>query len=952
MRPVDGSGELRLCLLGRVRLWQDGTELPVGPPQRRAVLALLALAEGQPVGRDELVDALWPTDPPPTVSNVVQTHVKHLRRLLEPDRPARASSRLLPSVGTGYRLAVGPSMVDLDLMRFRERVAEVRVAIGTGDHSRIGEATRRALDLWQPPLADLPALGAHPRVAALTAEAQLLLSWHVDAAIRSGRAEDVLALVREQARSRPLDEQAQAQLMRCYLAVGRRSEAFAVYEDTRKRLVDELGVDPGTVLVEAHRDVLEPERITAPAGTPASAPVPAQLPPDTPAFTGRVGPLRWLDDLLDIRSDGAPLVAVVTGTAGVGKTTLAVHWTHRVADRFPDGQLYADLRGFDAGVGPMRSDEVARSFLATLGVSPDRIPADLTAQVGLYRSLLAGRRMLILLDNARLADQVRPLLPGSAGCLVLVTSRNQLPGLVAAGARPLDLDLMTSTEARQMLISRIGSERVGREPEAIGQLAAACARLPLALAIVAARASTQPQLPLAALSSQIRAGDGDLTAFADEDEAFDVRVVFSSSYRVLSAEAAALFRMLGLHPGPDIAITAAAALVDVPVHKVRPSLAQLARAHLVVEHRPGRFGCHDLLRAYAAELVREVDPEPVRRDALRRMLDHYVAWAATADRLISPYRHPGPAPSRPGSGSGDADGTPEAPAPDEAGPPGDADAAFAWFATEHPALLALIDQAIEAGLNREVCELAWHLTSFLDRRGYWHDQAAVQRIALTAADRLGDRALQARTHRGLARAYTRLGRHEDAGRELRQALDRFEALGDDAGRANTEMSLADSCERRGHHREALTHAQRALALYEGAGYRPGQANALNAVGWCHALLGDHARALTYCTRALRLHQRLGDRRGAADTWDSIGYANHGLARYGPAARCFQRAVLLFREVGDRFAEAMSLLRLGDTHQAAGDADAGRVGWSQALEILTELNDPRAAEARRRLADHR
>ena len=336
--------------------------------------------------------------------------------------------------------------------------------------------------------------------------------------------------------------------------------------------------------------------------------------------------------------DGRGQRPVAGGSAdwdgGVGKTTLAVHWSHRVAKCFPDGQLYADLRGFDAGVGPVRADEVVRGFLAALGVAPEQIPAGLTAQIGLYRSLLVGRRVLVLLDNARRADQVRPLLPSSAGCLVVVTSRNDLRGLVVTGARPLHVGLMTDVEARQLLTSRIDSQRVAAAPEAVDRLVAACARLPLALAIVAARASTQPQpLPLEAVTSQLSEGSGGLTAFADEDESFDIRTVFSWSDRTLSADASALFRLLGLHPGPDISVAATAALAGATVDDVRGPLNQWTRAHLMVEHRPGRYACHDLLRVYAADLSRRFDPEPLRKAAVRRFTDHYLAGARMADQL-------------------------------------------------------------------------------------------------------------------------------------------------------------------------------------------------------------------------------------------------------------------------------------------------------------------------------
>ncbi|WP_347681718.1 BTAD domain-containing putative transcriptional regulator [Plantactinospora sp. B24E8] len=946
--------ELRLCLLGRVRLWRGATELPAGPPQRRAVLGLLALAEGQPVGRDELVDALWPTGAPRSGTNVIHTHVKHLRRVLEPGRPAWMASRLLPSVGTGYRLAVDPAAVDA--LRFRRLMAEARTARNRDDQARVWQLIGEALRLWQPPLADVPVLAGHPRMAALTAEAQLALSWRVAAAIRQGRADEVLALVREWAEGGPLDEQAQAHLMRCYVALGRRADAFAVFDTVRRRLVAELGVDPGPVLTGAHQELLEsdaltrlPPRAVEPSPVAVTAPgwpmvVPAQLPPGTAAFTGRAEQLRRLDTLLTADPGDGPTVVAITGTAGVGKTTLAVHWGHRVAERFPDGQLYADLGGFEADAGPVRPDEVVRGFLDAFGMAPDRIPVSLTAQVGLYRSLLAGRRMLILLDNARAADQVRPLLPGAVRCLVLVTSRHELAGLVAAGAHPIDLDLMTDVEARQMLANRIGPERVAAAPEASTQIINACARLPLALAIVAARAGIQPRFPLGSLASQLRESAGDLAVFSDDDAAFDVRAVFSWSYRLLSPEAAALFRLIGLHPGPELSATAAAALVGVPPGRVRPLLAQLTRAHLLVEHRPGRFSCHDLLRTYAAELAAVVEPEAVRRAASQRILGYYLDATATADRLISPYRHPGSVSCWPRDTGG---GTPPR-APSGAGYPGDPETALEWFNSEHQVLLALVHQAAEVGLDQAVCELAWHLSTFLDRQGRWRDQAAVQRAALAAAGRLGNPSIEARAHRGLARAYSRLGSHDEARRELRRALCRYEELADDVGRANTEMSLADSCERQGRYREALAHAERALALYGDAGYRPGQANALNAVGWCHTLLGDHGRALTYCARALRRHQLLGDRRGAADSWDSIGHANHGLGRNRAAIRCFQQAVLLFREVGDRFAEAVSLTRLGDAWRVAGEPGSARADWSRSLAILTELDHPRAVEVRARL----
>jgi len=678
MERDEATPPLRLHLFGPLQLWSGTTELTVGPPQRRAVLALLALADGQPVARDEIVDALWPHQPPAGAANNIQTQIKHLRRLLEPDRPTRTPARLLTSVGTGYRLDV--DSFDVDLRRYRHLHAQARTAHARSDLTQVWEITGQVNDLWQPPLAGVPWLAEHPRIAALTAEAELLLTWRVDAAIALGRADQVLARVKEHACRRPLDEHAQANLVRCHVAMGRRADAFAVFDDARRRLVAELGVDAGPVLAAAHRELLHPgpdDDETTPGTAPPAAL--AQLPADMCGFTGRTEQLRWLDALP--HAGAGPTVATISGTAGVGKTALALHWARTVTDRYPDGQLYADLRGFDSTLRPAQPDDVLRIFLTAFGIAPERIPAESDAQTGLYRSVLAGRRVLILLDNARRADQVRPLLPGSTGCLVLITSRNELSGLVADGARPLDLGLMSDAEARQLLTGRIGHQRIAAAGDAVGQLVTACARLPLALAIIAARASTHPQLPLAALSSRLRETSGDLTAFSDDDDKFDLRTVLSWSYRILSPEAATLFRLLGLHPGPDISMTAASALAATEPSLTGRLLTELVRANLLVELQPGRFSRHDLLHAYAVELVTAVEPETVRRAATRRILDYYLSTVTTADQRVVLCLHAAAgAPPQP------QDGT-------ETASPAGTGSALAWSTAEYRNMLALIGYA-------------------------------------------------------------------------------------------------------------------------------------------------------------------------------------------------------------------------------------------------------------------
>jgi len=671
------------------------------------------------------------------------------------------------------------------------------------------------------------------------------------------------------------------------------------------------------------------------ARTLAAVPAPAQLPAAVANFTGRDEYLKQLDALVtDPRTVNAVVVTAIGGTAGVGKTALAVHWAHRVADRFGDGQLYVNLRGFDPSGSAMEPAEAIRAFLDALTVPPERIPAGPAAQAGLYRSLLAGKRMLIVLDNARDAEQVRPLLPGSPGCLVVVTSRAQLAGLVATdGAHPLTLDLLTPAEAHDLLAHRLGADRLAAEPDAVGEIITGCAGLPLALTIVAARAVYSP-FGLTTIAAELRDAQGGLDPFDSGDPATDVRAVFSWSYRTLSDDAARLFRLLGVHPGPDVSTPAAASLAGTSPDQIRPLLAELTRTHLIREHRPGRYGFHDLLRAYATEQTHRHDTDGERHAATHRLLDHYLHTAYTADRLLHPVRDPiTPVPPQPGV-------SPETPA--------DHRQALAWFTTEHPVLLAAVDHAANTGFDTHTWQLAWTLANFLDRRGYWPDQAATLHAAVAAARRLADPAAQARGHRDLAYAYLRLGRYDDAHTELRCALDLYDQTGDQVGQARTHLIVALLRGRQGRHAEALHHARQALDLSRAAGHRAGQARALNDVGWAHAQLGDHQQALTACQQALPLHQELGNRAGQAATWDSLGYAHHHLGHHTQAITSYQHALDLLRDLGERYNEADTLTHLGDTYRAAGDPDAARDAWQQALTILDELHHPDADQVRTKL----
>ncbi|MEV0131507.1 tetratricopeptide repeat protein [Dactylosporangium sp. NPDC050688] len=666
----------------------------------------------------------------------------------------------------------------------------------------------------------------------------------------------------------------------------------------------------------------------APAGSgeQAAGGVPRQLPAAPEPFTGRDAAIARLAAAADADAG----TVIVIGTAGVGKTALAVHWAHRVAGRFPDGQLYVNLRGFGPGTAEVTADETLRAFLTALGVAPDQVPVELDARIGLYRSLLTGRRVLILLDNAAHAEQVRPLLPGRSGSLVVVTSRNQLTGLVATdGAVPVTLDLLSAGEARRLLADRAGPARVGQDPAAVEAIIDACARLPLALVVVAARAAAHPDLPLGVLAGELRAERGRLAMLRDAAAATDVRSVFSWSYQRLSAQAAALFRLLALAPGPDVGRAASAALLG-EAADARRALAELTHASLLTEHAPGRFVAHDLLRAYAAELSGTLDGPAERAAATLRLLEHHLRTAHTAALLLDPHRTPLPDVGTTGS-------------------PGTEAQALAWYAQEHHTLLAAVREAAATGHDGHAWRLAWALVDHLDRRGHWPDLLAVQRIALAAAQRAGDAAGEAVSAHQLGRACIRMRDYAAATTHLELALDRYGRIGDDAGRARVHGNLGFIADRQARPRDAIGHLLRSLELLRATGDQAGQGAALANLGWSYAAAGEHREALDHCHQALELQQRIGDRTGEAYSWDSIGFIHHQLGEHEPAAECYRQALDLWREIGDRYGESETQTHLGDLHQAAGAPEEARACWLAALAILEDLGHPDADQVRRRVA---
>ncbi len=667
--------------------------------------------------------------------------------------------------------------------------------------------------------------------------------------------------------------------------------------------------------------------------------VPRQLPASVLQFAGRQAELNAISGLLDHTGTSKPAVVIsaVGGTAGVGKTALAVHWAHQMADHFPDGQLYVNLRGYDPSGKPVPSAEAIRGFLEALGVPAEHIPARLDEQASLYRSLLSGKRVLVVLDNARDAEQVRPLLPGSPGCMVVVTSRTQLTGLVAAeGAYALTLGLLTEAEARELLALRLGAAQLAAEPEAAAELIGLCARLPLALAIAAARASGGLGLGLGALAAELKDARRRLDALDTSDAVTSVRAVFSWSLDGLSAPAARMFGLLGVHAGPDITAPAAASLAGVTVPAARAELLELAAAHLLTEHIPGRFAFHDLLRAYATERATVTEDEAGRRAAQSRVLDHYLHTAHAAAFLLNPSREPVTLPS---AGPGVI--------PEQLA---DHRQALAWLEAERCVLLSAVALAAGTGSGIHAWQLPWTMTDFLDRRGYWGDWAAIQRTALEAATRLGDTAGQATARRLLSQTCARVGDYDQARAHLTQCLDLCRQLGDQAGEARAYQTLCSVADHQDLHGDALGYAEQALALFRAIGDQAGQAWALNNVGYCQLRLGDRQQARAFCQQALILHREVGTQHGEAFASDSLGLAERQLGRLNEAAVCYRHAVSLFRELGDRFSEAESLVNLGDTRHTAGNSSAALAAWQQALAILDSLSHHSARQIRTKLRD--
>ncbi|GAA3422672.1 BTAD domain-containing putative transcriptional regulator [Streptosporangium vulgare] len=954
----------RLRVLGPVDIWRDEHSVSVLGPKQRTLLALLVVRANRVVPHDRLLTALWAGKPPATSRRLLHNYLWSVRRLL-------GDANALVGTPTGYTLRLRPGDSDLDV--FLSETAAGRSAMAAGDPAKASERLGSALALWRGPALD----GTQPDFQAVEGAALeelrvTALLDRIDADLVLGRHAELIGELRLLVAEHPLNEGFRGQLMRAFHRIGRTAEALEEFRAARRHFREELGLDPGEELVRLHQSILAGEPVTGSipaerARISSTAVVPRQLPADIARFTGREESLRRLDLLLSGEPGGASAVVItaITGTPGIGKTALATRWGHRVTDRFPDGQLYVNLHGYSRGQ-PVTGAQALYQLLRGLGVATDEIPHEVDERASMYRSLLAGRRMLVVLDNAAKAEQVRPLLPGSSLCKVVITSRDSLRGLsVTHDVHSLTLDLLSPGEARTLLGAVLGEDRIRDEPGAVLELARLCGHLPLALRLAAAHLSSRPTLSVADFVTRLLR-ENRLTALdIEEDPHIGVRAAFETSYRSLPEPARRTFRLLGLHPGPDIGVDEVVALAHSSVDDVRAALDTLIGAHLVQHGIAGRFVVHDLVSLFARERAEADDSEPVRRGALTQLFDWYLHTTKAAMEHVNT----------------DYSGITLVSEPPSHGIPvfDDHDSATRWLDAEYPALISAVNHAAEHEWFGYAWQIAYTLDYFFYLRDRIDDWVTVHQTALSAVRQAGDRHGEGRVLNALGTANMFSGKIERCLDYQRQALDLsrtagdrkeeayalgrlgysllwagdfrqaiqncvraielFSRLGDEHGEATVTFTLGIAHLRLGHSLDALRCVERCLAFERKAGNRNDEAYTLKVLGDVHESLGDLTTALDLYQQSIQLNREVGNRRFEANSVNGIGRIRRRQGRHAEALEHHRNALAWAREGGDQYTECEILLDLGTTLLETGDGRAALENQQAALDAALTVKDP-------------
>ncbi|HEY3867144.1 MAG TPA: BTAD domain-containing putative transcriptional regulator [Actinocrinis sp.] len=924
--------------------------ISVGGPKLRALLAALLLQANRTVSQDALVEAVWDGRPPHGALGTLPSYVMRLRRTLGSPAGDRVVTR-----PPGYSVEVAED--EFDLLRFQAARARARASAAAGDWAAVSATLTAALELWRgEPLADVPVQEAlRDEIAALNEARLQVREQRIAADLELGRHQDVLLELRELGARHPLNEAFRGQLMTALYRSGRQAEALTAYRDGRRLLIDELGVEPTPQLQELHERILQGDpALSVPAAEeraggagsaeargPASI-VPRQLPRPITHFTGRAEELATLGKLTSTvsRASGTVVISAIAGTGGVGKTALAVYWGHQVSDQFADGQLYVNLRGFDPQRPPLEPDQAVRGFLDAFGVPAGQVPAGLEAQSAMFRSLMAQRRVLVVLDNARDAEQVRPLLPGNPDCLVLITSRNRLASLVAAeGAVPVPLDILSVDEARELLVARLGETAVAAERQAVGALIDLCGRLPLALNIAASHAAFGRGRPLSDLVARLRELDSRrLDALNAGDAATDVRAVFACSYQALSAPAARLFRLLGLHPGTDFTAQVAESLCGLTPSQTARMLEELIASSLLSEHEPGRYVLHDLLRTYAQEQCAAGDPAAQRDAALRRQLTWYLNTLTVISQLIDPLIFTVDTMTPPGTAA-----TPRF---------ADLRAALAWCEVEQINLVAAVTDAAERGDDEFAWRLGVALHRYYNRTCRWDDWRTTHDAALVCVRAAGNRYGEGMLLTSVGTMYVRTQELERGAEALRQAEAIMHEVGDPLGEALARSFQGNAHMMNGEWEAALALFRAVIGPYRQVGYKRGEGVALANLTVCLQYLERWDEAEAAALAALEFNATF-------DNFDSMANVTLTLMQVArargdmPAAVEHAGEALRLRvRMNDRFGEAGVHWELAEIYLSADDLASGLDQLTRSLRIFVDVDPSQATRIQEQIAEVR
>ncbi|MFF5107624.1 BTAD domain-containing putative transcriptional regulator [Streptosporangium sp. NPDC000509] len=879
--------DMEFRVLGPVGIWRDERFVSVVGQKQRTLLAVLVLNANRVVSHDRLLVALWGSAVPASGRRLLHNHLWSLRRLL-------GDAAVIASSPTGYALQIPAGSSDLDV--FDSEVDLARTALSAGDVVRAAERFREALMLWRGPAL----AGTHPEFQmtegpALEERRIVTLAERIDADLALGGNSELIGELRRFVAENPLHERFRGQLMLALYREGRVAEALEEYRIAHRYFRSELGLEPGEDLARLHQAILsadpsldpEPRNLEV-AVVPRSMPIPRQLPSDIARFTGRKDDLRQLDLMLSRGEGGiqATVITSIAGTAGIGKTALATHWGHRVAGLFPDGQLYMNLRGYSQGQ-PVEAAQALHRLLRGLGMAVEEIPQEADERETLYRSILADRRVLIILDNAASPDQVRPLLPGSPSCKVVITSRDSLRGLwVTHDVRNITLGVLSADEARGLLVEILGTEQTRGEIEALSQLAELCGHLPLALRLAAAHLAGQPSLSIADFVARLRNENPLVVLDIGEDPHTGVSAAFELSYRALPETARKVFRLMGFHPGSDIGVDAVLALASLSSGEGQAAIDRLVAAHLIQRGDGGRLTMHDLVRVYARDRSELDDRVVDRRDALSRLFDWYLYMADEAMNLFDPGRISMLTDVPAEYSFKKIFGRPEA-------------AAF-WLEEEYPSLVSMISYCAVQGWRDHAWKMARTLSRFFYLNDRIDDWIATHRISLIATRELDDLHAEAEVLGALGYAYIFVGKYDDY----------------------------------------LELQQRALSLRRATGDRRGEAKALRDIGYGLIRTGRPGEAIKICQQSLAIERALGERPDGQGALYHLAIANLQLGRLEEAVESLQECRSYVRKEDGRHKDAYILLYQGEAYLRLGRIDEALKCHTEALRVGREMKNAR------------